>query len=209
MAGAAVCYSILPLAVYFAEGITAPFWFNSSLRAGLIISTAIFMVATRRPVLSAFTKSLARRPGADVVRQITRPSLMLSCFNAFDYCLLALAVRIVDLSAAAVLFETWPVIFVAFRQWMDRQPIRLIETITFSPAIAGAVLVAASQHADHEAFFKVDATVVLGSMVAIAGSTAIACMAFTFRWADQIHDDLFIHSDNGTESPDQARPTPR
>lgn len=52
MTAATICYSILPTAIYLAGGLTVPFWFNASLKAGLIISSAGFITSTQRPVLT-------------------------------------------------------------------------------------------------------------------------------------------------------------
>ena len=35
MTAATVCYSFMPIAIFLAGGLTAPFWFNASMRAGL------------------------------------------------------------------------------------------------------------------------------------------------------------------------------
>ena len=130
--------------------------------------------------------------------------MLLSALNAFAYSLLALSFRIVDVSAASVLYETWPVIFVALRQQLNRQPIHIHihihQLAAFTPAIAGTILVAASQHSDQQSFFHIDATTFLGTVIAITGGAAIASMAFTFSWAEQIHHDIFAYRDNTQSS---------
>lgn len=126
--------------------------------------------------------------------------MLLSALNAFAYSLLALSFRIVDVSAASVLYETWPVIFVALSQQPNRQPIHIHQLAAFTPAIAGTILVAASQHSDQQSFFHIDATTSLGTVIAITGGAAIASMAFTFSWAEQVHHDIFAYRDNTQSS---------
>ena len=88
--------------------------------------------------------------------------MLLSGFNASNYSLLALAFRTVDVSAAAVLFETWPIIFVALRKWLNQQSIHFNHLRAFTPAIMGTILVAASQHPDEPSFFHIDSNTGLG-----------------------------------------------
>ena len=107
--------------------------------------------------------------------------------NAFGYSLLALSFRIVDLSAAPLLYEAWPIIFVALRQWLNHQPVHISQLAAFTPAIAGALLVAASQHDDTRSFFDINPDAILG---AVTAAVSAACIAFTFRAADQIGDEL-------------------
>ena len=131
--------------------------------------------------------------------------MLLSGFNASNYSLLALAFRTVDVSAAAVLFETWPIIFVALRRWLNQQSIHFNHLRAFTPAIMGTILVAASQHPDEPSFFHIDSNTGLGAMIAIVGGTAAACTAFTFRWADQAHDDLFNIQHTQNHHPSQGK----
>ena len=42
-------------------------------------------------------------------------------------------------------------------------------------------------------------------MIAIVGGTAAACTAFTFRWADQAHDDLFNIQHTQNHHPSQGK----
>ena len=185
MTAATICFSILPVAIHLAGGSTSPFWFNASLRAGMIIASALFMASTQRPVLATLWNSIDHRERKrTVVRAVTRPTMLLSTLNAFTYSLLALSFRIVDVSAA-VLYETWPINFVDLRQQLSGQPIPIRRMAAFTPAVAGALLVADSQQTNHRSFFAVHPDAMPGAATALT-----AAIAFTFRAADQIADEL-------------------
>ena len=72
MTAATICYSLLPIAIYLAGGLTAPLWLNASLKAGLIISSAAFMASTQRPVLTFLWTSIdCQHRKRTIVRAIT------------------------------------------------------------------------------------------------------------------------------------------
>ena len=192
MAGVVIAYSLIPLIVLAGAG-DGPYLFNAFWRLGVLAGCAAILVALHRDAL----RMLGGGGGWRRILQSARsPLLWLSALNGFDYALLAWASSYIDMAAAAVLFEYWPMAFVLLMAALsaDRKG-RLGRALrTAVPmlllAVPGVALVALSQIHDGPADDLEWRQVGVGAALAVLGGTASACAAFSFRWAPVLQDRL-------------------
>lgn len=189
MFGVVAFFSLIPIVVALGDGGSSPFLFNSAWRMGLILGVSVFgllyMGIFHRPLLAYYWQHRNI-----VARHIPNILLLISVINGFDYALLALSVRFVDVSVAAVLFEMWPIFFVLLRANLEKQHLSLTTFMLLFPAVAGLAFVIFSQSEAGNVIEGVSKDVLLGGVLAFLGGLASACTAFSFKWALDLQNKL-------------------
>ena len=189
MFGVVAFFSLIPIVVALGDGGKSPFLFNSAWRMGLILGVSVFglvyMAAFHRPLLAYYWQNRSIIRG-----HIPNILLLISVINGFDYALLALSVRFVDVSVAAVLFEMWPIFFVLLRANLEKQHLAFTTFMLLFPAVAGLAFVIFSQSEPGSGIGGVSGDTLLGGALAFLGGLASACTAFSFRWALDLQNKL-------------------
>ena len=140
----AIGYSVIPLLIANGGGEQNPFLFAASLKMGVLFGLSVFLVAAFRDVL--FNRAVI----AIVVQRLLTWSMLFMLVNQFEYALFALAIRFVDVSVAAILFETWPIAVILltaslFRRESRYSKIRREMLLLLVMGFVGFWFVAASQ----------------------------------------------------------------
>ena len=168
--------------------------FSALWKAGGSVCCAVFLLLFFRPTL--FNRDVWRVAGRRAVRGW---SFALWTAAYFNFALYAWALRFIDVSVAAALYEIHALLVVLALGWLFRRErsyrrITLLSALFFSIAFAGVVCVIAAQ-AGGAAFFAGSPSTSLPSLAAgiglMAASSALAVLsAFGFRWAADLASDL-------------------
>ena len=177
-----VGYSMIPLMVASGSGGDSPFLFVAGWRFGVALGLTVFLATFFGDVLFH----------AEVVRLILRRMITWSMFfvilSQFDYVFFAWATRFVDVSVAAILFETWPIFLILltallFRREARYRTIRPDVILLLVVGFVGFAFVAASETGGlgdwSDAQFA-DTLVGVGLVVLAIVLTTTA--AYQFRW---------------------------
>ena len=197
MFGVVLFFSLIPIVVALGTNGDSPFLFNAFWRAGIIATCVAFLLGCYRSTL-AFCWRNRRQPQFRrlIRRRFCSAMLWLAVLNGMDYALLALSIRFIDITAAAVLFEFWPIIFVLLMAYLERKGGRRRKIpVTIYPllflVLTGVVLVTLSQVHEGESLLQFSRTEVwIGAILALLGGGASACTAYSFRWASELESDL-------------------
>ena len=197
MFGVVFFFSLIPIVVALGTNGDSPFLFNVFWRVGIIATCVGFLLSFYRSTL-AFCWSNRRQPQfRRLVRRRFRSAILwLAVLNGMDYALLALSIRFIDITAAAVLFEFWPIIFVFLMAYLERKdgqrksiPVTVYSLLPL--VLIGVVLVTLSQAHEGESLLQVlTPEAWVGAFLALLGGVASACTAFSFRWASELESDL-------------------
>lgn len=170
--------SFWPLALAVGDAGAYPFMFNALWRAGGAAGCfAILAIGWPRLLFSgAIWRTLRRR--------IICWTMAIVVIGQFDFALMALSLKFVDVSITAILGEMVPlfailVIAIALRGRHGRLTWRLRGLLLI--CFAGAILVGASQRGF--VFGDEALTLALGCALALSGAAASGAGAFSLRWA--------------------------
>ena len=190
MLAAVIGYSLIPLLVAGGNGANSPFLFSAGLRFGLGVGHIAF--------LAMFFGSTLRR--GVVLSLISRRILTWSMFfviiNQFEYGLFAWATRFVDISIAAVLFESWPVFLILLTAMLFRGERRYRDVtvgmvLLLAVGFIGFAFVAASESGR---FVDSDASqfrdTLTGIGIVLLAVVVACCAAFAFRWGTDLNQAL-------------------
>ena len=172
-------FSVVPVLVALG-GSESPFWFFVGWRiSALSVCAAIPLIFWRAALFSAATRSL-------VWRSLFTPPMLLWILNYFDTSLFALSVRFANVAVNAVLYETWPIVFVLlvgrlFKSESRWQKITVRRFALFLASFVGAVLVITSQPVGEDNDCSV-LSVAVGVSLALAAASLTCLNAFGFRW---------------------------
>ena len=183
-------YSMAPLVVAVAGG-DSPFLFNAAWRLGLVVGFASFGILLYRNVLTSIE---ARR---HIVNRLRSPAILAAVFSNNDYAFFVLAATLVHVSAATVVFETWPlwmILMLAFayrKIGRYRRNLRLTTSMVLL-CLVGLCFMVGSQSGT--IFGNVDeqqsSTAVLGSILALVGALVGSFAAFSFKWSTDVSEEL-------------------
>ena len=140
----AVCYSFAPLLISGGRASVSPFFFNAFWDVGLTLGCFGYLILF-------FRRDLFRLSQIRIIAQssISFPILW-GIGNGLDYTLFTFATRLVDVSIAVVLLETWPIFLmlalaIAFRSGKRyRENLTVTVSLAFT-ALAGFLFVVLSQ----------------------------------------------------------------
>ena len=132
MAGAVLGYSLTPLVVVLAGG-DSPFLFNAGWRLGLVIGFMTFAWAKYRDVLRIPSVT------SDIRNALKSPAILATAISNFDYALFVLATMVIHVTAATVIFETWPLWMILMLALAYRGEDRYQKTVLFTVAMIGNV----------------------------------------------------------------------
>lgn len=177
-----VGFSVIPLLIANGGGEQNPFLFAASLKMGVFFGLAIFLAVMFRDVL--FNATVIQI----IVQRLPTWSMLFMLINQFEYALFGLAIRFVDVSVAAVLFETWPIAVILltaslFRRESRYGKIRKEMLLLLVMGFIGFWFVAASQSGSFgnlgDAQFG---TTLVGIGLVVMAAFAAAVAAYGIRW---------------------------
>ena len=106
MLAAVLLYAMMPVFVTLGEGHQAPFMYNAIIMLFACIGTSVFLIVFyRRQVFD-------REIWHIICQNWRRWSLLGVVLGAFSYAIFAWSLRYIDVSVAAVLYETWPLFMI-------------------------------------------------------------------------------------------------
>ena len=197
MFGVVIFFSLIPVVVSLGDGSRSPFLFNAAWRLGLIAGftslCGIYLLVFHRPLINFYWNLLCKEEDfrSLLVSRFKSILLLVAVINGFDYALLAWSIQMIDVSVAAVLFETWPIVFVVLRAKLENISMPRSMFFLFIPALFGLAFVIFSQsESDIYPFEGISSEVYLGGALALLGGMASACTAFSFKWASDLQKDL-------------------
>ena len=186
---AVTLFSSLPLVIERGGGGQTPFLFNAGMNAGVALGCLVFMAALyRRLVFNPVSLRVIGRRVLDV-------KLALSVVANFNFAFFAWSTRFVDVSVAAILFETWPILLILLMarlfpggtRYREPAPEMLFLLVV---GLAGFAFVVVGQAGG---FANVQtgnlSVVIVGVILAVLGAVATSFTAFSFRWGtDVVHE---------------------
>ena len=185
-----VSYSLVPLLIASGGGVSSPFLFVAALRLGQFGGHTAFIVLFFRDVL--FNKTAM----SIVMQRILTWSILFVAINNLDYGFFALATRFVDISVAAILYETWPIAVILltallFRGERRYRKIKPDVMLLLAIGFLGFSFVATSQTGGFgnwgDSQFT-DTLIGIGLVLLAIGSAAMG--AYGFRWGADLNRAL-------------------
>lgn len=177
-----VGYSLIPLMVANGSGGDSPFLFVAGWRFGVALGLTVFL-------FTIFGDVLLHR---EVVRIITRRmftwAMLFVILSQFDYVFFAWSTRFVDVSVAAILFETWPIFLilltaVLFRREARYRTIKPDVMLLLAVGFMGFAFVAASETGGFGDWTDAQfANTLLGIGLVIVAIVLTTVSAYQFRW---------------------------
>ena len=183
MLGFVFFQSLLPLFIAFGGG-ESPFLFSAAWRMGETAALTLVLLTVFRK--TTFSGKTWRTVGS---RSLSVPTTLWTV-GLFSLAMYAWATRYIEAAAAAALFETWPVFMVILTGWLFRLEGRYRKTtlktwLAFALAIAGSVLVIASQAGGFGAFVSEEtnwARLAAGVILITCAALLVALSSYGFRW---------------------------
>ena len=183
-------YSATPLVVAIAGG-ESPFLFNAGWRLGLVAGFGLFGALACRGVWNA--EDARKR----IFNGLRGWATVAAVFSNNDYALFVLAAAMVHISAATIIFETWPLWMILMMAYAYRKTGRyrrnLPVTVTMIVlCVVGLCFVVAGQSGT---LFGIGSEqgrgqVLLGSVIALTGAVVSSFAAFSFKWSTDLSEDL-------------------
>ena len=185
-------FSLVPLMIDIGGGTENPFLMNAVWRLGGVAGGLSYLLV--RYHAQIFNSSNFR----NIVRQSLGWTMLFASFGKFEFVWYALSTRFIDISAAAVLYETWPMLMVFVMAWLFRNENRY-RSITTGTALLivlcflGYVFVIASQIQEFDGLgstqgLELMAGVGLVTFAAVIGGTHNAVI---FRWGIKLGESTF------------------
>ena len=186
---AVTLFSSLPLVIAWGGGGKIPFLFNASMNAGIALGCLVFItILYHRLVFNATNLRVIARRAFDV-------KIALSVAANFNFAFFAWSTRFVDVSVAAILFETWPLFFILLMARLYRGETRyraldLEMVFLLALGLAGFAFVVVGQAGGLAGIQTGNlSVVVIGVTLAVLGAIATSFTAFGFRWGtDVVHE---------------------
>lgn len=115
--------------------------------------------------------------------------------NTFEYALFSWSSNFIDVSISAVLLELWPLFFVALLDRLLQEGGRYRKNLRSALslgalALAGLVFVVISQTGGFNLGNTSLSSLTAGASLALLAAAGGACIAFTFRWGQDLADQL-------------------
>ena len=185
---AVTLFSSLPLVIERGGGGQTPFLFNAGMNAGVSVGSLVFIaILYRRLVFNPANLLVIGRRAVDV-------KLALSVVATFNFALFAWSTRLIDVSVAAILFETWPILLILLMarlfpggaRYREPAPEMLLLLVLSLAGFAFVVVGQAGGFANIQTGGL--SALVVGVVLAGAGAVATSFTAFSFRWGtDVVH----------------------
>ncbi len=185
---AVTLFSSLPLVIERGGGGQTPFLFNAGMNAGVALGCLVFIsILYRRLVFNPASLLVIARRAVDV-------KLALSVVATFNFALFAWSTRLIDVSVAAILFETWPILLILLMtrlfpggaRYREPAPEMLLLLVLSLAGFAFVVVGQAGGFANIQTGGL--SALVVGVILAVAGAVATSFTAFSFRWGtDVVH----------------------
>lgn len=182
-------YSLLPLFVALG-GNESPFIFNAVFRIGMASGCALFLLIAYRHLL--FSKTV----WSLIKNRIVNLSMSLWIVSYFSMAFYAWSVQFIDVSIAAVLYETWPILFIILTGWLFSREKRYRKItarilILFFVAFLGVASVIASQAGGLGNLWDTSLFALgLGVVIVITAGVLTSLTAFGFRWGSNLASEL-------------------
>ena len=192
MLTAVAFWSLLPLGTHLSGAQHRPLIYNTWFRAGIIASTATFLMYRHR-----HQNNNLRTLRAVAHHCLTYPAnrlLIIASLGSLDHLCFALSTRYIDVTVSTVLLETYPAIVILssallFRGEHRYHPITPRIGLAVILSIAGAALAVASQeHKSADALLS--GTHALGAALALTGALGAGICTTGFRWAIDLSREL-------------------
>lgn len=183
-------YSLVPLLLARGGGIDSPFLFMAGLRLGQFCAHGAFLIVFFKDVL--FDKAAL----TIVVQRILTWSMLFLVINNLDYIFFAVAIGFVDVSVAAILYETWPIALILLTALLFRGEARyrkITPDVMFLLVIGfvGFWFVATSQSGGFKDLSNAQFIETLIGIALVLLSILCASMAaFGFRWGVDLNRAL-------------------
>ncbi len=185
-------FSLVPLMIDVGGGSENPFLMNAVWRFGGVLGGLAYLLVRFRSLI------FDRHNFLNMVSQSFGWMMFFAAFGKFEFVWYALSTRFIDISAAAILYETWPILMVFVMSWLFRGESRY-RRITAGTALLlvlcflGYVFVIASEA---EKFDNLESTerleLVLGvGLVVFAAVIGGVHNAVIFRWGAKLSERLF------------------
>lgn len=185
-------FSLVPLMIDVGGGTENPFLMNGAWRVGGVLGGLAFLVARFRAML------FDHRNLAIIIRRSFGWMMLFAAFGKLEFVWYGLSTRFIDISAAAILYEIWPILMVFVMAWMFRNEgryrrVTLGTVLLLFLCFLGYVFVILSQVEDFrgldtgrglELLFGVGLVV----LAAVVGGTHNAVV---FRWGIGLREQLF------------------
>ena len=194
MLAAVMGFSFIPVVIGVGTGAENPFLFNMGWRLGVLAGCLSFLGFRYRPLL------FDRRIAALSWRRIFTRPMLLVIFGSFQFAIFTWSTRFIDISLAAVLLETWPIILIVLTARLFRTDNRFRRTsrtvyLLVIIGFIGFVFAMASQSTGFTPTMNLEntaiITIVVGTVLAIAAAGAGAVeAAFNFRWGSDLSREL-------------------
>ena len=181
-------YSLYPVIVVLA-GTDAPFLFNAGARFGLMVfNAALLPIIWWRLLTDPVVWSIIRR-------RLVSWSILFTAAGHFPYGLLALSMRLVDASVAAIAVEFWPVFAMAIGTLVLGDSYRGLGSRwgLVAVCLVGLVWVVASEtgHGFWEFGFGVEFWRLAGGvLLALAAAFVLGMMVFSWRWGQDVSAEI-------------------
>ena len=195
MLAAVTLFSSLPLVIAWGGGEKTPFLFNAAMSAGVVLGCLVFIAIRPSLILDgASLRLIALRvlhPKFGI-----HPMIALSIAANFNFALLALSMRYVDVSISAILFGTWPIFIILIADRLFRgsgrdHPITKEMLLLLTLGLSGFAFVIVGQAGG---FASVEtgnlSTPVVGVILALVGAVATSFTVFSFRWGTDLAREL-------------------
>ena len=175
-----------------AGGSQAPFLYNAWFRTGHSIGSLLFLLAFYRDILlDGHALSLTWKR---VFRWPDNKFLIVAVVGALDYACFAWSVKFIDVTVAAILYETYPVVIILALGWLFKEEGRY-QKITFTMfflillSLAGFVFAIASQTGEFTGSI-LNWNSAIGVVLVVAAAIGSGICAFGLRWGSDLSEDL-------------------
>ena len=106
MLGAVLLFSFVPLFIAGGKGDESPFFFNALWCVGVTVGCLMFLIWRYRTIV------LDHSVISKTARHAISVQMLWAIGNGLNFTLFTLSTQFIDISIAAVLLETWPIIFI-------------------------------------------------------------------------------------------------
>ncbi len=183
-------FSLVPVLIANGNGADNPFLFAAVLRVGVTIALSVLFMALFGRIL--FRKSVLKL----IWLHIPTWSMLFAIINQFEYGLLAFSTRYIDISVAAILFETWPILLILMTALLFRgegryRKITLGVILLLLVGFLGFAFVAASETGGLGVWNNAASLdTLIGIVIVVIAVFVAGLSAFAFRWAADLRESL-------------------
>ena len=190
LSASAALYAFLPLLIHLSGGASAPLLTNAVLSAGLTAANAVMLLTVHpRTLLHPAYRNTLRRMAIS-------PLTAMMVITNFEFAAFALSTRFIDISITTLLYESWPVLLVAYTAWLYRAQGRYNRLsprplLLMAIGSAGSMLAISSHHGTLTALSQTQTLHLiygasLGITAAALSSGAAASLRFGTIFADRL-----------------------